>query len=240
MNEVLNLWDYTDTPLTTLKVTKPLNYQITENTTIKQWKEKWEAVLKTNKKTIIYPFLQKTVDYLKSKEIKILSNYDVELYDREIIFKGIRKSTSYIVITKMKRQNNYTPEITLARAIIYPNNGQTILESIAHEVLHAILSVTNRNKHENEFQKCVKILNKILNINIEINTLNNNFKKEAYNYTVYCPECGKVIKEFMKWCPALERLTTKRHLCNKEKLPYLRVKTILPNKQILTIHTYTN
>lgn len=231
-----NLWDYTDNPLITPVKTKPLNYKITSKTTIEEWKKKWDSVYSTQKNSIIYPFLQKTVDYLKNKEIQILSNHNVELYDREIKFKGIRKSTSYIGITRWRRKNDYTPEITLARSIIFPNNSQTILETIAHEVLHSILSLKMKNKHGPIFQKCVDILNKALSIHIEYKTLNHNFRREPFNYTVYCPECGQIIKGFMKWCPELERLTKSRHMCDGVKRPQLAVNCTLPNKKILTVH----
>lgn len=236
MYEIKTLWDYTDTPLHISVKAEPLNYKITANTTIDEWKKKWDSVYKTNNRTIIYPFLQKTVDYLKNKEIKILSNHNIELYDREIKFKGIRKSTSYIGITHWKHKNDYTTEITLARSIIFPNNSQTILETIAHEVLHSILSLKIKNKHGPVFQKCVDILNKRLGIHIEYKTLDHNFRREPFNYTVYCPECGKIIKGFMRWCPELERLTRSKHLCNGIKRPKLAVKCILPNKQILTVN----
>lgn len=100
--------------------------------------ERYEKILKSNRKDHMQVFFQDLVTYFKKKEIPVLKNLPTPVIEREITFTKIMRAYRVAgrCYTHLKRN---TAEIEISKHILLPGNGKAIIDVIAHEVLHGLL-----------------------------------------------------------------------------------------------------
>ena len=214
-----NLWDYTDTPLPykTKESQKPkyTDLKITEKTTYAEWLKKWKSVCQINNKKTTTIFLQKTINILKEKELAILYNHDIELFNRNITLNSIRNIKKYYSKVQIDKYNKNNIRITITETIIRPDNGTVILQILVQHILRSIINLQN-NQAEN-FQKASKILNKVFPFTIPVRIKDIKENPIRYNYEVYCPVCGYVRKGYMRWDEGINKYTDYYHNCKENR-----------------------
>lgn len=183
----------------------PINVHVSLDMSLDEIAEKYEKILKSNRKDQMQVFFQDLVTYFKKKEIPVLKNLPTPVIEREITFTKIMRAYRVAgrCYTYLKRN---TAEIEISKHILLPGNGKAIIDVIAHEVLHGLLP--HKECHKNGFKIGMFKINKALGTHIRITGVNGKFEtpKDSptpWLYELYCPKCGKVITKYKSLCKSV-------------------------------------
>lgn len=166
------------------------------------------------------PLTQQIIDWLKEKEIAILSTmFPIE--NRTLFFKGFMRAYNTYGTCKLFYSKPWMGEIRLSKHLKLPNNAEGIVNILAHEVLHGILPYEECHSHN--FVNAMKQLNQELPVHIQVTGIHGLVELPKIKYELYCPCCGHVFRKYIKKTKIVDN--PERYICSKCKED-LKIRTL--------------
>ena len=197
----VSLFDYDYEPIVTAPLTISLNFPL--------------SVLKTmvnnalNRNALTDSLVQKVIDWLKEKELKVLQSVGIGVKDRSLTFKTFTRAFRTLGTCRLFLHNPDFGEICLSKHLKLKDNSDGIINVLAHEVLHGILPYAEG--HGALFKRAMSIVNKSLSLQIQLKGVHGKVEVPKVKYEVYCPCCGRVLARYMKAAKVVKH--PNRYIC---------------------------
>ena len=201
----VTLWDYTDIPM---KVSNEMPFD----------KVKEVVNLALERNTLGDSLVQQVIDWLKVKEMYILSAANFPVKDRDLYFNGFNHA--WHVFGHCTIYYSYA-EIQLTKHLKLPDNANGIINVLAHEILHGILPVGTQ--HSSVFRMAMERLNVELPVQIVVRGIHGKVERPKPKYELYCPCCNTVFQRLLRKSKTVK--DPGRYYCSHCKVD-LEIRTI--------------